>query len=467
MLVKNDTDSLFLFYSLYSNVNNGHSKLRNHLSKFIETTASTINKQSFALCKIADKVSLKAAFVDWVHRFVELKDRFDLLMLNGFASDSAFGITVYQSIQSGVNQNARASEFTSLFIDETLRRSSKSKSEDDFGKESCKTMIVFKFLEEKDLFERYYSQHLAKRLLNIKNINLESERAMIFKMKSECGAGFTTKFEGMLRDVEISNELSVGFRQCHDDLTIDVSVLVITSNYWPSQSKISQGTFPEPIQSIALKFQAYYLGKHTGRKITWLTNLATSDIIANFDLCRREVNVSNCAMIILLSVFNTLTGSISFQAIKERLCDFSEIDLSRTLQSLSLGKYRILSKLPSTKVVSDSDLFCINQEFTSLLVKIKIPNIVSQVTQENQVEAKETMEKTLSERKFVIECCLVRIMKSYKKLNHSELISKAISQLSSQFMPDVTIVKQKIEGLIERDYIRRDEEEKGVYHYVA
>ena len=28
-----------------------------------------------------------------------------------------------------------------------------------------KTMVLFRFLQEKDVFERYYKQHLAKRLL--------------------------------------------------------------------------------------------------------------------------------------------------------------------------------------------------------------------------------------------------------------------------------------------------------------
>lgn len=46
-----------------------------------------------------------------------------------------------------------------------------------------KTMVLFRFLQEKDLFERYYKQHLAKRLLLNKSANDDSEKNMISKLK--------------------------------------------------------------------------------------------------------------------------------------------------------------------------------------------------------------------------------------------------------------------------------------------
>lgn len=44
-------------------------------------------------------------------------------------------------------------------------------------------MVLFKFLEDKDIFERFYKQHLAKRLLFDRSISDESEKVMIAKLK--------------------------------------------------------------------------------------------------------------------------------------------------------------------------------------------------------------------------------------------------------------------------------------------
>ena len=42
----------------------------------------------------------------------------------------------------------------------------KGASEDDVDATLDRAMVLFRFLQEKDLFEKYYKQHLAKRLLS-------------------------------------------------------------------------------------------------------------------------------------------------------------------------------------------------------------------------------------------------------------------------------------------------------------
>lgn len=46
-----------------------------------------------------------------------------------------------------------------------------------------KSMVLFRFLQEKDVFERYYKQHLARRLLLNKSVSDDSEKNMISKLK--------------------------------------------------------------------------------------------------------------------------------------------------------------------------------------------------------------------------------------------------------------------------------------------
>ncbi len=55
-----------------------------------------------------------------------------------------------------------------------------------------------------------------------------------------------------------------------------------------------------------------------------------------------------------------------------------------------------------------------------------------------------------------------------KELAHQKLIAEVIQQLTARFMPDVNMVKKRIESLIEREYLERIEErEPAAYRYLA
>ena len=69
---------------------------------------------------------------------------------------------------------------------------------------ALQVMMLFRYLQEKDIFEKYYKQHLAKRLLSGKVVSDDAERAMLVKLKTECGYQFTSKLESMFNDVKTS-----------------------------------------------------------------------------------------------------------------------------------------------------------------------------------------------------------------------------------------------------------------------
>lgn len=71
-------------------------------------------------------------------------------------------------------------------------------------------MFLFHHLQGKDEFEILYKRDLAKRLL-LDTTNRNAEKVMLAKMKKECGAAYTSKLEGMLRDMKQSNELMQEF----------------------------------------------------------------------------------------------------------------------------------------------------------------------------------------------------------------------------------------------------------------
>ncbi len=58
-------------------------------------------------------------------------------------------------------------------------------------------MIIFKFIDDKDVFQKFYSQKLASRLVGNLSASDDAESSMITKLKVSCGFEYTTKLQRM------------------------------------------------------------------------------------------------------------------------------------------------------------------------------------------------------------------------------------------------------------------------------
>jgi len=68
---------------------------------------------------------------------------------------------------------------------------------------------------------------------------------------------------------------------------------------------------------------------------------------------------------------------------------------------------------------------------------------------------------------FRVEAAIVRIMKARKALNHNDLIAEVTRQLQARFSATPQFIKKRIESLIEREYLERDEADRRKYNYLA
>lgn len=64
---------------------------------------------------------------------------------------------------------------------------------------NLQVMIVFKYIEDKDVFQKFYSKMLAKRLVQHMSASDAAEAAMISKLKQSCGFEYTSKLQRMFQ----------------------------------------------------------------------------------------------------------------------------------------------------------------------------------------------------------------------------------------------------------------------------
>jgi cullin 3 len=59
-------------------------------------------------------------------------------------------------------------------------------------------------------------------------------------------------------------------------------VQVLTTGSWPTQAA-SKCVLPAQLESACATFGDYYHGAHSGRRLTWQTNMGTADLKATFN----------------------------------------------------------------------------------------------------------------------------------------------------------------------------------------
>ncbi|ODQ79300.1 hypothetical protein BABINDRAFT_162326 [Babjeviella inositovora NRRL Y-12698] len=400
-----------------------------------------------------------ASALKWIESVLSLKSHLDAILAT-FDNNAFIAKSIEMALADFVNANAKSAEFLSLYIDFHIKKSLKASTDSDVLENA---ITMFRFLRDKDIFERYYKNHLAKRLLQNKAGASDLETAVITRIRSEIGAEFTSKLEGMFRDMKISRDLSLEFNERNSGFELEVQVL--TTTFWPMQSTKDPIAYPTALGEMKTRYEDFYLSKHSGRNLAWLPTFGSVDVRIQFEAKVHEVNMSTYAAAIVLLFAEH--EQLSYGEILAKT-GIPANDLKRQLQSVSVApKTRILTKKPMTKEINDGDVFSFNGKFRAPLTKVKVLTVSLGSKAENDEERSATVGAVNKSRKFETDAAMVRIMKSRKQISHNELMAESIRQLGNRFRPSPQLIKQRIEALLEREYLKRDDVDRSVYHYLA
>lgn len=372
-----------------------------------------------------------AAAIQWVDDVLRLKDKYDRVLTTSFRDDQLLQTAVTKSFADFINEFKRSSETLSLFFDENMKKGIKGKTEIEVDALLDKGILLLRYIQDQDMFERYYKKHLSKRLLMKKSISMDAERQMISKLKAEVGNSFTQRIESMFKDIALSEDLSESYRShvaglgAADHKRPDLDVHILTTTMWPLDVMGSQQVFgsttpcvyPLVLETVRNDFENFYLGKHSGRCLTWQSNMGTVDMRAYFPRSKgttkvREINVSTYAAVILL-LFSDLPADRSLTCDEiQAQTNIPMHDLTRNLQSLAVApKTRVLIKEPMSKEIKPTDKFSFNEAFHSQFSKLKIGVVSGGNKVEDQEERRQTERRNNEARGGLIEAAVVRIMK--------------------------------------------------------
>jgi cullin 1 len=484
VLLDNDREEdMARMYGLLSRIPDGLDPLRSKFETHVRKAglAAVQKIQSSEGDKLEPKV--------YVDALLEIHTQYQGLVKRAFTDEPEFTRSLDNACREFVNRNEvckagsnKSPELLAKYTDVLLRKSSTSIEEAELERTLGQIMTVFKYIEDKDVFQKFYSRMLARRLVHSNSSSDDAETSMISKLKEACGFEYTNKLQRMFQDMQISKDLNKEFRDHLEGVeytkSVDSAFSILGTGFWPLTAPSTDFTPPPEIAAEIERFIRFYKHKHDGRKLTWLWHLCKGEIKAGYCKASKTpytFQVSIYQMAILL-LFNE-KDNYSYEDMLSATQLSSEV-LDQALAVILKAKVLIMSG-PTGEKPKPGKTFRLNYDFKSKKIRVNLNLGGIKEAKQEEAETNKTIEE---DRKLVLQVCIfsvplfscnrlvltysqsaiVRIMKARKKMKHTQLVSETINQIRSRFVPKVSDIKKCIEILLDKEYLERlDDDELG------
>lgn len=522
LLIDGKSENLSRIYHLVARINDGLTKLKVILENHI-------TNQGLAAIEKCGNTALNDPKL-FVTTVLDVHKVYDNLVRTAFDNDAGFVTSLDKACEKFINNNnvtkmsestSKSPELLAKYCDILLKKSSKNPEETELEETLKQVITVFRYIEDKDVFQKFYTKMYAKRLVQRTSASDDSEMSMISKLKEACGFEYTSKLQRMFQDTTITKQLNEEFNKemasSNKDLEYDFYIQLLTSGSWPFQQTM-KFELPQELLTSVKYFTDFYCKKFNGRKLHWLYQLSKGEIVTHCFKNQYTLSASTLQMAVLLQ-YNT--GNV-FTV--RQLSENTQIEIDLLIQVLGvLLKTKLLMLDGNYMASSTNSNLTQNQQKpgSTNLISAQSTNIKGESTQGSKesgteqivgetvagkdndcgeeslrpdsaislyfgyrnkklrvninvplkTEIKQEHEKTHKnvedDRKLVIQASIVRIMKTRKTLSHQHLLVEVFSQLSARFKPSVSVIKKCIDILIDKEYLARDEASKDTYKYVA
>ena len=118
-----------------------------------------------------------------VIKLIELRERLIEIWTRSMNKDQNIDLTIKFAFEKIVNHDQRVAKALVIYLDEMFKKDFKTITEVDLNDRVDKIIQIFRYLNEKDVFEGFYKNSFAKRLLEQRHVNDEVERVIVLKLK--------------------------------------------------------------------------------------------------------------------------------------------------------------------------------------------------------------------------------------------------------------------------------------------
>jgi len=239
----NEIESFKKIYELF--FEHDYTNKEENTSKFITSFNNMLNKilqkisKNFILRKKNGKIEY-LNFYQYVEEIYKIKKKCANFLLNSMNNNTKIDHIIkvnFEKIINGENAESFNESFGKL-IHEEIKLCQKIKNNERLVEFKDKFQCVFKFINNKDLFEEIYRKYLQKRLLRNSSMMKENEFIFYEIMKDENGFNYVKKIEKMINDIFYSQNINMDFRKKNlsnisGDNKPDFYIKILSQDSWP------------------------------------------------------------------------------------------------------------------------------------------------------------------------------------------------------------------------------------------
>ena len=391
-----------------------------------------------------------------------LKKNIDKYIAESFLGEEKFKSVSKESLTKGLNQKpSLVCDIFSNYIDKILRFDAEKKPLNEIKNIIYEYMILFKYIGNKDLFQNFFIKKLCIRCLFNLNKSEEAQNYLIEQLKKECGPYFVSKSQEMISDVKASQEMSQLFNEKkgkdkdkdkEEDIKIPINYFVLSNYTWPIDKLVSGEICNFDIGKSQKKFFEFYHKKNSGKSLFWHLPFCFGEIEMDLNDSKNTIKIiGNGVHIAILKCFNKSQISLSLKDIMRKT----------KLEKDVINKY--IKKIVSKNILKyENDVYVVNF-FVNKEENSNEIMLIDYDEQEDEKGIEENEEKSIEERKFVIDAYIMKILKQKKVMKKSELITTVNEKMP--FDEKEEIINKRIDQLINNRYITKDEEDPSIIKY--
>ncbi|XP_043260873.1 cullin-2 [Colletes gigas] len=442
------------------------------LTPLVQKVTEHITQQGLKAIGNLQGENVHTQFVDGM---LDVHQKYSELIKDVFKADQAFVAALDKACAAVVNhrsvpqQPARAPELLAKYCDSLLRKSAKAALEVEVEEKLGRCITVFKYVDDKDVFQKFYARMLAKRLIHQQSQSMDAEESMIDHLKQACGYEFTNKLHRMFTDMSVSGDLNAKFAASvregdgENQLGIGFVVYVLQAGAWPLALPPFPGPFhiPQQLEKSIQAFETFYHAQFSGRKLTWLHHLCQGELKFNYLKKPYLVTVQTYQMALLLLFEHCNSIQCREAAASLRL---SHDQLVK--HAANLVDCKILKKSTAGDLEEDTVL-TLNFNYSNKRTKFRITGSLQRDVPHETHDTEATHRSVDEDRKLYLQAAIVRTMKSRRILRHNQLVQEILSQSKVKFAPSISMIKKCIEVLIDKQYIERTPNNADEYSYVV
>ena len=239
MFKLNDIDNFKKIYELI--FAHEFTKKEEITSKFINSFNTMLNKilqkisKNFILKKNHGKIEY-LNFYQYVEEIYKIKKKCSNFLLTAMENNTKIDHIIKANFEKIINEE-KSDSFNINFgklLHEEIKLCQKIKNNERLSDFKDKFQCIFKFINNKDLFEENYRKFLMKRLLRNSSMMKENEFIFYEIMKEENGFNYVKKIEKMINDIFYSQNINFDFRKKYlNKSEPNFYVKILSQDSWP------------------------------------------------------------------------------------------------------------------------------------------------------------------------------------------------------------------------------------------